>query len=400
MTFERLLSEEVKKAIVDMGFTEMTDVQRKSIDSIMEGKDVIVRAQTGSGKTLAFGIPIVTHLHEKALEALILTPTRELANQVTEEMKKLAKYKKLGVVAVYGGVSMENQVRAIHHGANVVIGTPGRIIDLMNRGVLNFSRVKIVVLDEADRMLDMGFIDDITLILSRTPKDRQTVMLSATMPDEIKKIANRYMRHTVQITVHDKITVDKIEQFYAGTAPANKFDALCKILKKEDPPLCLIFANTKHMVSRLTDSLKHYGFQADGLHGNLTQSARDKVMEKFKGNHIKIMVATDVAARGVDINDISHVINIDAPDSYETYVHRIGRTGRIGKKGISITILTNDNRRIFDHMKMGSSKLNEYPLERSEPQYALQRSTHEHSRSGGFRSRGRSSGGGFRRRRY
>lgn len=393
-------SESLQKAIKDMGFAQMTEVQQKAIVPAIEGKDIIVQAQTGSGKTLAFAIPIIERITpEKHVQALILAPTRELANQVTNEFSKLSKHKPIGIVPVYGGVSMENQVREIQKGARIVVGTPGRIIDLVERNALKLSSVRICVLDEADRMLDMGFIDDVRFILSKLPHNRQTMMFSATVEGPIKTIAERQMIDPVFINIHRKQAAGSVEQYYIGTSPRAKFDTLCKLLKKEKPALCLIFCRTKVTVSNVASSLKKYGFNSDSLHGNMTQAARDRAMDLFRKNHVQILVVSDVAARGIDIDDITHVINYDAPESADTYIHRIGRTGRIGKVGKAITLLTQDDMNIFDKMKMVSKKgIEEYDIDKSDQGHYLTKSHDGYSRSGGRRHGG--GHGGFRRRRY
>jgi len=387
-------SSELQKAIKDMNFVSLTDVQQQALEPALKGDDIIVQAQTGSGKTLVFAIPILEKLNEeRKVQAIVLTPTRELANQVTKEFEKLSKHKHAGIVSVYGGVSLENQVNEIRKGARVVVGTPGRIIDLIKRNALNLSSVRFAVLDEADRMLDMGFIDDVFFILSKLPKKRQTMMLSATVEGPVKKIAEKQMNNPISINVHKKQTGSTIDQFYVGTSPQTKFDYLCKVLKKEKPSLCLVFCNTKVNVSNVEKSLKKYGFSVDSMHGNMTQAARDKAMENFRKNNINILVVSDVAARGLDVNDVSLVINYDAPGDSDSYIHRIGRTGRIGKKGKAITLLTQKDMKIFERMKMVSKKsIEEYDIDREDQGHRLSRSD--------FRRDGRSSFGrssGFRR---
>lgn len=336
------IDQNIIKAIHEMGFEEPSPIQSACIPKILEGFDVIGQAQTGTGKTAAFGIPIAEKVTPKpTVQALVLTPTRELAIQVSGEIRKIAKYKRIRTLPIYGGQSIGHQIRALRQGVQIVIGTPGRILDHLRRNTLQLQDVKMVVLDEADEMLDMGFIDDIEAILKDVPKDRQSLLFSATMPPEIRALAKRYMQNPELIRVNqEEVTAPLIEQVYYKVFERNKIDSLCRILDSEDVELGIIFCRTKKGVDELTESLQARGYLADGLHGDLSQAQRDKVMGDFRNNRIEFLVATDVAARGIDVSNVTHVINFDIPQDPESYVHRIGRTGRAGKKGLALTLVT------------------------------------------------------------
>jgi len=335
-------NEQILKAISELEWEEPTPVQEKVIPLAMEGADLMAQAQTGSGKTGAFAVPIISKLHSsRKIECLVLVPTRELAVQVAGDFADMAKHTQLRSLAIYGGQSINVQTDRIRKGVEVVVGTPGRIMDLMRRGELSFESVRFLVLDEADRMLDMGFIDDIEWILQSVPKDRQTMLFSATLPDTIKELAKRYMRSPKEVTISsESLTVPEAEQVYINVGRKNKLWALCRILDSEKPQLALVFCSTKKMVDMLAHKLRAYGYSADAIHGDLTQAARDKVMAKFRSGKLRILIATDVAARGLDIEDISHVVNYDIPENPEDYVHRIGRTARAGKSGRAITFVS------------------------------------------------------------
>jgi ATP-dependent RNA helicase DeaD len=337
------LSKEVLQAVESMGFEEPTPIQAKTIPILLKGRDVIGQAQTGTGKTAAYGITIV----EKAdpnnfmVQAIILTPTRELAIQVAEEMNKTGKFKRIQAIPIYGGQSIERQIRALKKGVQVVVGTPGRVIDHIDRKTLKLNYIKIVVLDEADEMLDMGFIDDITKILKETPKERQTLLFSATMPDAIVKIANRYMQNPERVSItKDMLTDPKINQIFYEVKKSEKIDALCRLIDVEDSDLFLVFCHTKREVDDVAADLKLRGYEAEAIHGDFSQSQREAVMKRFREGRIDVLVATDVAARGIDISNITHVINFSIPQNPGSYVHRIGRTGRAGREGIAITFVT------------------------------------------------------------
>lgn len=345
MRFEELnLSEDICKAVEDMGFEEMTSIQSQAIPRLLEGKDIIGQAQTGTGKTATFGIPIVekTDGSNKSLQALILCPTRELSIQVAEEIKRLSKYKSTYVLPVYGGQPIERQIKALKKGIQIVVGTPGRVIDHIKRKTLKLDNVNILVLDEADEMFDMGFRDDIEFIINKLPDTRQTVFFSATMPDEILNFAKKYQKNPEIIKVVPKeLTVPKVEQYYLEVKEHMKTEILSRLLDILNPKLSLVFCNTKKKVDELTIELQGRGYFVDGLHGDLKQSQRDKVMSKFRSGNIDILVATDVAARGIDVDDVDIVFNYDIPQDEENYVHRIGRTARAGREGVAISFVTN-----------------------------------------------------------
>ena len=345
MDFKSLTNnQEILKAVADMEWEEPTPVQEQSIPIAMAGDDLMAQAQTGTGKTGAFAIPILSRMPaNKRIQVLALVPTRELAMQVAEDFDDLAKYTGHKTVAIYGGQSINVQVTKIRKGVEIVVGTPGRLMDLMRRGELNFDGVSVVILDEADRMLDMGFIDDIEWILQRVPKQRQTMLFSATLPEAIRELAQRYMRDPKSVIIsQDTLTVDNAEQSYINVGRKNKLWALCRILDTEKPPLTLVFCSTKRMVDMLVSKMRAYGYSADGIHGDMSQAAREKVMDRFKHGKLKILVATDVAARGLDIEGITHVVNYDIPENPEDYVHRIGRTARAGKTGKAITFVSKE----------------------------------------------------------
>jgi len=336
------LHKSIQQAIFDMGFEEPSPIQEQCIPKILEGKDVLGQAQTGTGKTAAFGLPLIEKMTpQNVVQAIVLTPTRELAIQVSGELRKIAKYKKIRTLPIYGGQSIGHQIRALKQGVQVVIGTPGRVLDHLRRKTLRLEHVKMVVLDEADEMLDMGFVDDIEEIIKETPQERQTLLFSATMPPEIKRLSRKYMNDPEMVTISRKeVTAPTIHQAYYKVFEKNKLDSLCRILDSEEIELGIVFCRTKRGVDELTEALQERGYLADGLHGDLSQAQRDKVMKAFRESSIEFLVATDVAARGIDVENVSHVINYDIPQDPESYVHRIGRTGRAGRKGLAITLVT------------------------------------------------------------
>ncbi|MBI5644251.1 MAG: DEAD/DEAH box helicase [Deltaproteobacteria bacterium] len=344
MTFADFeLSTDTLKAITSMGFEAPTPIQEKTIPILLSGKDVIGQAQTGTGKTAAFGIPIVERIDRLShgVQAIIIAPTRELAIQAAEEMNKLGKFKRLHALPVYGGTSIERQIKALQKGVHVVVGTPGRVLDHIERRTLSLKAVKIVVLDEADEMLDMGFLDDINRILKETPAERQTLLFSATMPDAIIKISKKYMRSPEKIRIaSDTLTAPKISQIFYEVRYEQKLEALSRLIDSDDSGRFLIFCHTKKEADEVSSNLKLRGYDADSMHGDFSQAQRETVLKKFKEGRIDVLVATDVAARGLDISDISHVVNFSIPQDPESYVHRIGRTGRAGKEGIAITFVT------------------------------------------------------------
>ncbi|MCI1269542.1 MAG: DEAD/DEAH box helicase [Ruminococcus sp.] len=346
MQFNELnLSQELIMAVDELGFQEMTEIQERSIPLLLEGADVIGRSNTGTGKTAAFGIPAIESIENNGshnVQVLILCPTRELAMQACEELKKFAKFKTwVRPVAVYGGASMDKQIHDLKRGADIVVGTPGRVMDHMRRRTLKLENIRTVILDEADEMLDMGFRDDIESILSEVPSERQTVLFSATMPPEILAITKKYQNDPVIIKIEAKSkTVDLIEQFYFEVAMGRKTDALKLLLAAYSPKSSMVFCNTKKMVDELTEELLKGGFKAAGLHGDMKQGQRTQVMNSFKGGSISVLVATDVAARGIDVSGIDAVFNYDIPQDNEYYIHRIGRTGRAGLAGVAYTLIS------------------------------------------------------------
>jgi ATP-dependent RNA helicase DeaD len=337
------LSKELSKAISSMGFEEPTPIQTKTIPLLLSGKDVIGQAQTGTGKTAAFGIPIVEIVEPKArgVQAIILAPTRELAIQAAEEMNKLGRYKGLHALPVYGGTSILRQINALKRGVHIVVGTPGRVLDHLQRRTLVLKNIKIVVLDEADEMLDMGFVDDITKILSDTPDTRQTMLFSATMAPGILKISKRFMTNPEKVKIAtDTLTAPTINQIFLEVRQGGKLEALTRFIDSSDGGRFLIFCHTKRETDDVATDLQLRGYGAGAIHGDFSQQQRESVLKKFKQGGIDILAATDVAARGIDIKDISHVINFSIPQNPESYVHRIGRTGRAGRSGVAITFVT------------------------------------------------------------
>jgi ATP-dependent RNA helicase DeaD len=339
---ELALSPQVLKAVEDLGFKDVFPIQAQAIPPLMNGGDIIGQAQTGTGKTAAFGIPMIERLDSRvnSVQGLVLTPTRELAVQVADHMGKFGKYKGFKVLPVYGGESINKQMWALERGVHIVVGTPGRIIDHMKRGTLNLSHVRILVLDEADRMLDMGFIEDIDYILRKLPANRQTSLFSATIDDNVMNICNKYMRNPQKILVSkNEIALTQINQYYVVVNPANKLEALGNILDQNHIGRAIIFCRTRTDTSRLAEALTRKGYDAKALHAGFTQAQRDWVTNAFRQGKLKLLVATDVAARGLDIQGITHIINYDVPSEALTYFHRIGRTARKGAEGTAITLV-------------------------------------------------------------
>ena len=342
---EMSLSPEILKAIDEMGFEEPTQVQGQVIPLMLAGQDVIAQARTGTGKTAAFGIPIIERItaDQSRPQALVLAPTRELAVQVAGEIGRIAQFCPIRVVPVYGGQPIERQLRALRQGAHVVIGTPGRVMDHLRRGSLELREIRTVVLDEADEMLDLGFLDDVETILRETPRARQTALFSATMPMAILRLTDRYMRdpERIQLARPRGLTVPQTNQrYYLVPSERMKFEALCQVLDLVEPQAAIIFCATKRGVDDLAVALKGRGYDAEPIHGDLNQAQRDKVIRAFREHRTELLIATDVAARRLDIEGLSHVINYDMPQDTERYVHRIGRTGRIGAAGEAITLVT------------------------------------------------------------
>lgn len=339
---EFALSRRVQQAIDGMGFEEPSPIQAACIPLVLAGRDVIGQAQTGTGKTAAFGVPLIEQVSQEGrVQGLVLTPTRELAIQVAGEFRKIGKFKRVRTLPIYGGQSIGHQIRALQQGVQIVVGTPGRVLDHIRRGTLRFDSLKTVVLDEADEMLDMGFIEDIETILRETPEHRQTMLFSATFTPEIKRLAVRYMKDPEHVTVNrGEITVPLTDQVYYKVLERNKLESLCRVIDSEEVQLGIVFCRTKRGVDELVEALVARGYLVDGLHGDLSQAQRDRVMRKFRTNEVELLVATDVAARGIDVDNVTHVINYDIPQDPESYVHRIGRTGRAGKRGLAITLVT------------------------------------------------------------
>jgi len=362
-TFESLnLDTDILHALNDLQFLDATEIQENAIPQMINHKDIIGIAQTGTGKTFAYSIPLVSNiLNNQVTQGLILCPTRELAIQVSEEIKKLVKYKKyIKLATIYGGASYEKQIKELKSHPQIVIGTPGRIIDHMNRHTLDLKGITTLVLDEADEMLNMGFKEDLETILKETPRDRQTALFSATMPDFIKHVATTYLTNPVKIEIKKKtMTVDKIRQDLYYLKRESKEDLLIRLLDYYYFSRVMIFANTKSKVDDLVTVLKKQGYKAEGLHGDLKQQTRDKVMSNFKASISKILVCTDVAARGIDVDNLEAIINYDLPFEQELYVHRIGRTGRAGKSGLSISLASySEERKVSFIERYTKSKMN------------------------------------------
>lgn len=344
MKFKELdLSEELLTAIQRAGFEEATPVQAATIPLALEGKDVIGQAQTGTGKTAAFGLPMLEKIDPKnhQLQGLVIAPTRELAIQTQEELYRLGKDKKIRVQVVYGGADIGRQIRQLKDRPHIVVGTPGRMLDHIKRHTLKLGTVETLVLDEADEMLNMGFLEDIEMIIAQVPEERQTLLFSATMPPAIKNIGVKFMKSPEHVQIKAKeMTADLIDQYYVRSKDYEKFDIMTRLLDVQTPELTIVFGRTKRRVDELARGLEARGYKAEGIHGDLSQQKRMSVLKAFKGGQLDILVATDVAARGLDISGVTHVYNYDIPQDPESYVHRIGRTGRAGKDGMSVTFVT------------------------------------------------------------
>jgi ATP-dependent RNA helicase DeaD len=348
------LNSEVLRSINELGFESLFPIQAQAIIPLLEGKDVIGQAQTGTGKTAAFGVPMVQCLNRevRGVQGLILVPTRELAVQVAENMAKFGKYARIKVLAVYGGESINKQIHSLANGIQIVVGTPGRLIDLLERRVLNLGSVHTVVLDEADRMLDMGFIEDIEYILSKTPRDRQTSLFSATIDESVMRLSNKYMKNPQKILVSkDEIALTQMKQYYAVVNQSGKLGALCEILSDDRVEKAIIFCRTRRETSRLGDQLYKKGFRTQVLHAGFTQAQRDRAVNDFRQGRPNLLVATDVAARGLDIEGITHIINYDVPNDPPVYFHRIGRTARKGDEGTAITLVSYGEMSDFNNIK-------------------------------------------------
>ena len=336
------LSAPLLQALEDVGYESPSPIQEQAIPSMLEGRDIIGQAQTGSGKTAAFGLPLLETVDPELneVQALVLTPTRELCIQVTQAIRTYGARKGVDVVAVFGGAPIRSQQSQLRAGGQVVVGTVGRVMDLMQRASLVLHDCRFVVLDEADEMLDLGFLEDVEKILSATPNSRQTALFSATMPPPIRKLADRYLYDPVHVKVKSaNLTVDTVEQFRVEVKTADKPDMLGEVLRAERPDQAIVFVRTKIRCDQLHRKLRDRGMNVRALHGDMSQGSRDGVMLAFKGGRVPILVATDVAARGLDISTVTHVVNFDVPVSPDVYVHRIGRTGRVGRKGRAITFV-------------------------------------------------------------
>ncbi|WP_318508869.1 DEAD/DEAH box helicase [Bacillus sp. T3] len=346
------LSEVLEKALSQMGFEEPSPIQAQAIPVALTGKDIIGQAQTGTGKTTAFGVPLIerTKVDESSIQGLVLAPTRELAVQVAEELNRIGNVKGIRTLPIYGGQDINRQIRGLKNRPHIIAATPGRLIDHIERKTIRLQNIHTVVLDEADEMLNMGFIEDIEKILAGIPNERQTLLFSATMPKRIKALAEKFMDNPELVTVKAKeMTVKNIEQHYVEVQEKQKFDVMCSLLDIQSPELAIVFGRTKKRVDELVEGLIKRGYSAEGIHGDIPQSKRDQVIRRFKESTIDIMVATDVAARGLDISGVSHVYNFDIPQDPESYVHRIGRTGRAGNKGLAVTFVSP---REIDHLRV------------------------------------------------
>lgn len=336
------ISDKMAETLQSVGFNEATPIQKESIPLALEGKDVLGQAQTGTGKTGAFGIPLIEKVaDQEGVQSLILAPTRELAMQVAESLKAFAKGQNIQVVTVFGGMPIDRQIKALKKGPQIVVGTPGRVIDHLNRRTLKTNDIHTLILDEADEMMNMGFIDDMKFIMDKIPAEqRQTMLFSATMPKAIQTLVQQFMKSPVIVkTMNNEMSDPQIEEYYTIVKELEKFDTFTSFLDVHQPELAIVFGRTKRRVDELTSALISKGYKAEGLHGDITQAKRLEVLKKFKNDQLDILVATDVAARGLDISGVSHVYNFDIPQDTESYTHRIGRTGRAGKKGVAITFV-------------------------------------------------------------
>ncbi|WP_139491467.1 DEAD/DEAH box helicase [Brevibacillus dissolubilis] len=334
---------EVLKGIQDLYYKEPTPIQAEAIPLIMDGKDVIGQAQTGTGKTAAFVLPILHNLqpHKNDIQALILTPTRELSIQIAKEIEKLGKHLDVNVLSLHGGTDIERQMNKLKETVHIVVGTPGRVLDHLKRGTLHFGRISTLVLDEADKMLEMGFLEDVENIIVSTPQNRQVLLFSATMPDLVKKLAQRFMQSAPHIKIESKErTVENIQQICYQVNQSDKMDALMDLIELHKPFLSIIFANTQQRVQVLTARLQENGYEARALYGDLSQNKREQIMRDFRNIKFQVLVATDIAARGLDVEGVSHVFNYDLPNDVESYIHRVGRTGRAGQKGMAISFFS------------------------------------------------------------
>lgn len=380
MTFETLgLSEELLRAVHDTGYTNPTPIQAKAIPAILEGTDVMAAAQTGTGKTAGFTLPLLQRLSNKSpiksnrVRALVLTPTRELAAQVQENVFSYGKHSKLRSAVVFGGVKINPQMMKLRRGVDILVATPGRLLDLYQQNAIRFNDIEILVLDEADRMLDMGFINDIKKIMSLLPKQRQNLMFSATFSNEIRQLAKGITNNPVEIDVAPRnSTIETITQKIYPVDKARKTELLSHLIRTENWPQVLVFSRTKHGANRLVKKLMHDDIHAAAIHGNKSQSQRTKALTDFKQDKIQVLVATDIAARGIDIDQLSHVVNFDLPNVPEDYVHRIGRTGRAGASGHAVSLVSADEvKQLQDIERLIKNKIAREEIENFEPDHVI-----------------------------
>src|SRR3954447_10189911 len=381
-------------ALAHLGYERPTPIQEQAIPALREGRDVMGQAQTGTGKTAAFGLPMLEYIDpdEPEVQAIVLTPTRELCIQVTQALRAYGEPRGIDVVAVFGGAPIRDQASRLNRGAQVVVGTVGRVLDMINRHHLRLEGARYVILDEADEMLDLGFLEDVETILARCPQGRQTGLFSATIPKEVRRLADKFMHDPVEIEVRaPTLTIDTVDQFYVEVSDREKPDALTRVLKSENPEQAIVFVRTKIGVDRLARKLNDAGVRVKALHGDMSQGQRDGVMIAFKGGRERLLVATDVAARGLDITGVSHVVNYDIPNSPDIYVHRIGRTGRAGEAGRAITLINAKQRRELEAIERhAKTDIDEWspngdrPRRRQRPEREARRPRHTkpHSRDG------------------
>ncbi|MCU6707631.1 DEAD/DEAH box helicase [Paenibacillus sp. J5C_2022] len=390
---------ELTELLIQQGISAPTPVQRETIPLLLKEQDVIAQAQTGTGKTLAFALPMLQRIqtNKEQVQALILTPTRELALQITSELKKLASAYEVRVLAAYGGQDVEAQIRKLKHTPHIVVATPGRLIDHLTRGTVNLGKLSMLVLDEADQMLHMGFLPEVESIIASTPRARQTMLFSATMPEAIRRLASEYMNNPIDVQIKStNVTLDNIKQIIVETTDRGKQRALVELLETHRPYLAVIFCRTKIRAKKLNEALQEHGFECDELHGDLTQAKREQVMKRFREAKLQMLVATDVAARGLDVEGVTHVYNYDVPQDAEIYIHRIGRTGRAGHSGMAVTLATPyDNSKLASIEKGIKSGIDRRKLERdgSLRTGGQSRSASDHPSSERAASRNRSRGG-------
>lgn len=374
MKFSELnLDDQLLSAVEKAGFTETTPIQEKTIPLVLGGDDVIGQAQTGTGKTAAFALPIIqkVDMNEHNIQALVISPTRELAVQTQEEVSRLGRGKHVRALAVYGGADIGRQIRNLKDSPQVLVGTPGRLLDHINRRTVRLDHIHTIVLDEADEMLDMGFVEDIESILSHVPNDHQTLLFSATMPKAIMGIAEKFMQSPKIVKIKSKeLTADLIDQYYVRSKEFERFDIMTRLFDVQNPKLALIFGRTKRRVDELTKGLQARGYKAEGIHGDLTQQKRMSVLRQFKNGELQFLVATDVAARGLDISGVTHVYNYDIPQDQDSYVHRIGRTGRAGAKGVAVTFVA-PNEMTYLHAIEELTRVRMTPLKPATPKEAF-----------------------------